>query len=232
MRTHFIQHVRFEDPAGILDWCAANDCPITGTRLFDGDPLPAIDDYNLLIVMGGPMGVGDEAEYPWLIEEKRHIREAIDRGKKVLGICLGAQLIAEALGASVAPGEHREIGWFDVRTSLDAANDPFFGGLPEQFMAFHWHGDRFEIPQGAVHLARSAACDNQAFDYDGRVLGLQFHVESTPASVQRLIDHCADEIIDAPFIHRPDQMTGPAATDHFDAISPIITHIMNRFAAV
>lgn len=228
MRIACLQHVPFEDPAGILDWCATHHHPVKISRLFDGEPLPKLDDYDLLIVMGGPMSVHDVDQYAWLKIEKAHIRSAIDSGKQVLGICLGAQIIAEVLGGQVLPNEFKEIGWFEVAQSINTAADRWFASLPERFTAFHWHGERFTLPPRCTHLARSAACEVQAFSHLDRVLALQFHLESTPQSVQKLIDHCTADLVDGPFVQSPDQMLDQP--HHFHAIASMIDHIMNRFA--
>ncbi len=159
--------------------------------------------------MGGPMGIYDHDEYPWLAAEKAFIKEVIDQNKPVLGICLGAQLIADVLGADVRPGTHKEIGFYECRASVPLASDErgsrsaFFS---ESFIAFHWHGDTFGIPEGAVRLASSEATQNQAFLYKDNVLALQFHLETTEESLMRLYKNAADEIEDAPFIQCLEEM--------------------------
>jgi len=193
MKIHYLQHVPFEGPAYLQTLAREKGAKLSGSRLFAGDPLPADTDFDLLAVMGGPMGVHDEALYPWLREEKRFIGSIIDAGKKVLGICLGAQLIADVMGASVYKNTSREIGWFPVTRSSDAASSSFGRALPEQFYAFHWHGDTFDIPAGAIHIAESEACTNQGFVYDERVVGFQFHLEATRESIKALLDNCRED---------------------------------------
>lgn len=146
------------------------------------------------------MNIYEEEKFPWLAAEKRFIQSAIEGGKVVLGICLGAQLIADVLGGPVGRNAHKEIGWFPVRKTEAAARSRVCDLLPAELEAFHWHGDTFALPPGAVHVARSAACENQAFIYDERVIGLQFHLETTPESARLLAQHCADELVTGPFI--------------------------------
>jgi GMP synthase (glutamine-hydrolysing) len=207
MHLHYFQHVPFEGIARIGDWARSRGFSVTGTRLYAGDPIPPIETLDWLIVMGGPMGAGDDDRYPWLADEKRAIDQAIQQGKVVLGICLGAQLIASVLGARVFPNPHKEIGWFPIELTTEGQQSPLFGFLPKQFSVFHWHGDTFDLPRGAVHLASSAACQNQAFVWEHRVVGLQFHLEVTEEGIQALMHHCADELVTAPFIQRPEEMT-------------------------
>ncbi len=162
--------------------------------------LPVASDVDLLIVMGGPMSVHDETEYRWLPAEKQLIGTALDAGRFVLGICLGAQLIAEVLGATVAPMGFREIGWFPVRRSdvIAAAATGLAGtlgrALPPRFDAFHWHGDTFTIPPGAYPIGASDACPSQGFLWRDRALALQFHLETTAESARALVENCGDEI--------------------------------------
>ncbi|MEI7851737.1 MAG: gamma-glutamyl-gamma-aminobutyrate hydrolase family protein, partial [Kiritimatiellales bacterium] len=192
MNIHWLQHVPFEGLGCIEPWLIENGHDVSCMRLWAGDSFPNTGNVDGLIVMGGPMGVYDEAIYPWLAEEKAFIKKIIAQDKPVLGICLGAQLIAEVLGAKVAKNKQREIGFFPVfgkSAALTEQRPP--GGLrsvatasedwklPGEFMAFHWHGDTFGIPEGAAHLASSAACGNQAFIYKDNVLALQFHLETT-----------------------------------------------------
>lgn len=195
MRIHTFQHVPFEGLGMIAAWAAERGHTVQKTIFYESNHrMPALEDYDALIVMGGSMGVYDEAEYPWLVAEKWHIRTAIDAGKPVLGICLGAQLIAAALGAKVAPHTHKEIGWFPVAITDEAAGHPILSGLNSAMTVFHWHGDRFEIPEGALHLMCSEACDNQAFLYRNNVLGLQFHLEMDAPAIAAIITACGDEL--------------------------------------
>jgi GMP synthase-like glutamine amidotransferase len=166
----------------------------TTTRLYEGAPLPRPAELDWLIVMGGPMSVNDENRHSWLRPEKRLISQAIEAGESVLGICLGAQLIASALGARVFPNGCKEIGWFPVRRSPGSNVElaQLFSEGPE---VFHWHGDTFELPSGAVGFLQSEACSNQAFVLGSRVLGLQFHLETTPQGAAALIENSRDEIV-------------------------------------
>ncbi len=161
--------------------------------------------------MGGPMGVNDAAEYSWMLQEKLLISQAIEQGKLVLGICLGAQLIADVLGAPVTRNEHKEIGWLPVRLHPPVTLSPVFADLPEKFMAFHWHGDTFACPTGAKPAAFSEGCNNQAFMYDNRVVGLQFHLETSAESMERLLSNCADDITEGPFVQSAEEMRQQAA---------------------
>ncbi len=200
MKIHYLQHVPFEGIAYIGEWAGRNHCPVTGTALYLNEPLPEPSTFDCLIVMGGPMGVADEDRYTWLEPEKRFIHRVITLGKKVIGICLGAQLIAEVLGARVFKNTTKEIGWYEVNRTEAARQSAIRATLPQTFQAFHWHGDTFEIPKGAIHLARSAVCAHQAFLYRERVLGLQFHLESSRDSIEQLLKNGAEELLPEPCI--------------------------------
>ena len=228
MRVHWFQHVPFEGLGSMQAWFDEAGYTLSKTGWFAGDAAPGVDDYDWLIVMGGPMGVADEGQHPWLREEKSAIRAALDAGKPILGICLGAQLIAHVLGAEVAPNGHKEIGWFPVRLTQNAALSPFFADFPEVFDAFHWHGDRFNCPRRGLRMARSEACDQQAFVFNERVLGLQFHLETTEASAAALIEHCGDELVPAPGVMQPAQMLGDA--QRFEAINRLMAALLARMA--
>jgi GMP synthase-like glutamine amidotransferase len=171
--------------------------------------LPDLADLDLIIAMGGPMSVNDEVEFPWLKEEKRFVADAIHGGKAVLGICLGAQLIANALGARVYPGPHKEIGWLEIESTSD--NLDLFR-FPKKATVFHWHGETFDLPLRATRLARSPGCENQAFQVGPRAIGLQFHLETTPESVESLIANCRNELVGGRFIQSEDELRkAPAA---------------------
>jgi GMP synthase-like glutamine amidotransferase len=193
MRLHCLRHVPFEDSAYIGTWAKARGHTVTETLLFKGEELPLLSSFDLLVIMGGPMSTCDEAQYPWLKAEKRFIRMAVATGKLVLGVCLGAQLIAEALGGKVSKNKFNEIGWLPVKMTPEAKTSPMFGSMPEEVAAFQWHGDTFTIPPGAKKLASGEACENQAFEI-GRTIGLQFHLESTKESIELLIENCGQDL--------------------------------------
>lgn len=194
MRIHHLQHVTFEGLGSMESYFLQREHELSSTHFYLGDSTPSIQEFDWLIVMGGPMVVYDELQYPWLTEEKAFILRSIDAGKVVLGICLGAQLIADTLGAKVFKNEHREIGWFPIERKLHAAYSKLTDVFPDTLEVFHWHGDTFEIPQGAKLLASSEACRNQGFITDNRVLGLQFHLETTSESAAAPIQNCGAEL--------------------------------------
>lgn len=197
MKAHVLQHVPFEGPAYIGQWLMARGAQISHTRFWESAALPEPAAVDLLVVMGGPMSVNDEAEFPWLAAEKRFIAEVVARGRPVLGICLGAQLIASAHGARVYRNTVKEIGWFDIHAHA-AVDDAF--RFPPTTTVLHWHGETFDLPPGARLLAFSTACRHQAFQLGGRAIGLQFHLEMTADSLDAIIDNCRAELVPARWI--------------------------------
>ncbi|MFN3360242.1 MAG: type 1 glutamine amidotransferase [Pseudanabaenaceae cyanobacterium] len=228
MRIHYLQHVPFEGPASIAQWATDRGYSLSATQLYQGETLPNVAAFDWLIVLGGPMNIYEEALYPWLKVEKQFIGEAIGAGKVVIGICLGAQLLAAVLGGKVEKNQQKEIGWFPVQLTSEARWFSPFADLPPEFMAFHWHGDTFSIPPACTWLASSAGCRNQAFSYGHKVLGLQFHLESTPAAVQALIENCGEELVPGQYIQSPPEMLGQP--DRFTAINAIMGQILSRLA--
>jgi GMP synthase-like glutamine amidotransferase len=200
MHLHFIQHVHFESPGYLLEWAAAHQHSTSFTKIYEAVNFPSPDSMDLLVIMGGPMGVYEEDRYAWLAAEKAFIRSVIDAGKKVLGICLGAQLIAEVCGAKVYPNKEKEIGWWPIQQVINEQTAPLTASLPDQFITFHWHGDTFDLPPGALHLFATSACPNQGFLLNKQVAGLQFHLEATPALVQQMVVHGHQELVPTPFI--------------------------------
>lgn len=198
---------------------------LSATHLYDNYSLPSLDDIDWLIVMGGPMGVYDEGKYPWLKEEKIFIKEALSSGKIVLGICLGAQLIADALGAKVYRNKHKEIGWFDVKRLPGTDNTILRDVIPERTEAFHWHADTFDIPQRAIAIAKSEACGNQGFIFNDCVLALQFHLEITPESTAALIRNCRSDLDGSKYVQSEEEML----TDRkrFASINNIMHSVLN-----
>jgi GMP synthase-like glutamine amidotransferase len=230
MRLHYFQHVPFEGLGSIEPWAKERAHEITSTRLYAKDPFPNLDDIDWLVIMGGPMGIYEEDKYPWLFKEKKYIDQAIVNGKIVLGICLGAQLIADVLGAKVYPNVYKEIGWFPVQKTIDTTETRIADFLPEQIDAFHWHGDTFDIPLGAVHIAKSAACENQGFIYDDQVVALQFHLETIEQSARDLIANCKDDLRSGPFIQSSEAIL--TDTSRFKKINVLMGELLNHLAYI
>jgi GMP synthase-like glutamine amidotransferase len=210
LAIHVFMHVPFEGLGCIEQWISKNNHTVSYTQFYEDYKLPGIDDIDWLIVMGGPMGVYDEAIYSWLAEEKAFIKQAIDKGKTILGICLGSQLIAEVLGAKVYPNKQKEIGWFDVSLSETAKTHPLLAGFEESFPVFHWHGDTFDLLVGSSHLISSDVCKNQAFLYNEKVLGLQFHFEVTPETLRGMVENGTGELIESETIQSADKILSTA----------------------
>lgn len=227
-RVHYLQHVAFEGLGSIEPWLRDHGHTLHCTRLYDGELPPPVTALDWLIVMGGPMGIYDYDDHPWLREEKAFIRACIDAGKTVLGICLGAQLIADVLGAPVTRNREKEIGWFPIEVKGSARTTAIGQALADATEVFHWHGDTFALPGGAIHLARSAACDNQAFLYSERVLGLQCHLETTTEGAADLCNACADELVPGRFIQRAEEIL--ATPERFSANHRVMDAILAALA--
>lgn len=228
MKIHYLQHVPFEGLGSIEAWARQHQHTLSVTRLYQNDPWPLLEDFDWLIVMGGPMNIYEESQYPWLIAEKQFIKQAIAQDKTVIGICLGSQLIADILGSPVYSGKYKEIGWFPIELSTEAINSELFKTFSQQLTVFHWHGDTFDLPPGATRLASSEAFQNQAFLYGHKVLGLQFHLESTPASVTQMLKHCSDELVEAKYIQTSADLL--ASDQHFMTINDVMNTILDRLA--
>lgn len=207
MRVHAIEHVPYEGPALIAEWAVERGHTLT-TTLALTEAYPLVEEVGLLVVMGGPMGVGETDRYPWLVAEKDYLRATLEAGTPTLGVCLGAQLIIDVEGGSVYRAERPEIGWYPVLRTEAAWRDPVFGEFPDTLTAGHWHADTFSLPGSAVPMVSTGACPNQAFTlWDGRVAGVQFHLEWTPAALDELIAHCSADLDEVgPYIMSRDEM--------------------------
>lgn len=236
LRIHYFQHLPHEDLGSIEGWAQAHGHQTSCTRFFANDPIPPLADIDWLIVMGGSMGVYEHERYPWLRTEWTYIREAIDAGKTVFGICLGAQLIAHALGARVYPGPEKEIGWLPVEKTDAGRSSALLADMPEPFTVLHWHGDTFDLPAGAIWLARSAATANQAFSYGEHVLALQFHLEATEQGVEEflredlLLGDKGELTINSTYVQTA--ATIRAGVKHAEANNRAMSAVLDRLAAV
>ncbi|PSL46850.1 GMP synthase-like glutamine amidotransferase [Chitinophaga niastensis] len=207
MHIHYFQHVPFEGLGCIADWITKENHQLSHTRWYETTDTSQLANADWLIVMGGPMGVYEQDQHPWIQTEIALIREAIQQNKKVLGICLGSQLVAAALGANVYPHTQIELGWFPLDVTFQDRAATLEHILPQHFSTFHFHGDTFDVPAGATRFAASAACSNQAYIYGDRVIGLQFHMELTPAALQGMVAFGANIIATGgPFIQNEEKI--------------------------
>lgn len=230
-RILVFQHVAAE-PLGTLDPMLRRRGHRVKFVNFERDPQarPRLDRYRGLIVLGGPMNVEDRTRRAHLQTEIDVIGEAVAQGKPVLGICLGAQLLAHALGAGVHRHEASEIGWYDLVTTADGRSDPVLAPLGTALPVFQWHSCRFDIPPGAVHLARSATCENQAFRYGSHAYGFQFHLEMDSPLIERwlnLPDYCAD--LAAACLGRSENDIRAETGVHIAAMQRVANDVFNNF---
>jgi GMP synthase-like glutamine amidotransferase len=229
MKIHVLQHVPFEGPGYIAQWAEEHHHELSFTRFYEPDyALPDVMEPDALVIMGGPMSVFDEDIYHWLHTEKIFIEDSILGGKKVLGICLGAQLAAQCLGATVSTAPNKEIGWFPVTSTENTGVLPWFAELfADHAKVLHWHGDKFHIPYGGYELLRSAGNTNQAFLYNDNVLGLQFHLEATRQSLEGMIQHLGDEIQPATFVQSASALLSGA--EHISVNQKLMSTILHEF---
>ena len=209
MHIHYLKHVPFEGLGSIENLLVENGCDITRTCMYQDQSLPSIHEIDALFIMGGPMGVYDDDEYPWLTLEKEFIESVLQLNIPILGVCLGAQLLASVLGAKVENNTFEEIGWYPVKRTKGLVDDRV-NNLPIDFDALHWHGDTFEIPDGGSNFIVSDGCANQAFVYGENVLGMQFHLEMLPSNVEAIYQECGKPDKTGRYIQTLQEMLEPS----------------------
>lgn len=203
MKIHVLHHVHLSIKHGISTYLDDSLHDINHIYVFEDHTFPDVENIDWLIIMGGPMSANDEAEHPYLIAEKVFIRQVIDAGKTVLGICLGAQLIANALGADVKQNPVSEFGWHTISPSNEIKNTLLANVFKEDMLLFHSHSETFDIPNNAIRIASSEACENQGFIYNNRVIALQFHPEITLPLATLFDDASRDSWQKSPYYNAP-----------------------------
>ncbi|HEX5151765.1 MAG TPA: type 1 glutamine amidotransferase [Parafilimonas sp.] len=216
----------FEHPASVADWAAEKNHAATYTKIFEDAAFPSIDSFDMLVIMGGVMGVYEETEYAWMPAEKAFIKNAIKAKKKVLGVCLGAQFIAEALGAKVFPHTVKEIGWFEVEK---VTPHKLTQKLPQTFTTFHWHGDTFNLPDDAIHLFKTEGCVQQGFLYNDHVAGLQFHIEVKKDLLNGMTENERAELIKDRYVQTEEEIK-ILAQQHIGQQKRFMYELLDAFA--
>lgn len=204
IKIHCLRHEPFEGAGIIESWSKKNHHSITETHLYKNEKLPDVADVDWLVILGGGMSANEDEKYSWMSEEKEFIRVCILKGKIVLGICLGAQLVANVLGSKVYRNKQKEIGWFQLKMTKQGKASDLFQLTPDEFLTFHWHSETFDLPKGALHLAYSDACLNQAFSYGNNVIGIQFHMEMTERDIEKIVASRKSELILSKYIQSAD----------------------------
>lgn len=227
-----VQHVESEGPAAIATWFQSRGHRLAIWKPYrTGSRIPSeVASSQVLVLMGGPMSANDHDELPWISAELDLVRDRTRAGSPILGVCLGAQLLAKSLGASVGGCHHREIGWYPVQVfSTPSSDDPWREVFeqPQAITVLHWHGETFSLPTGAVHRASSAACANQLFTVGDRLVGMQFHCESTQESVNALVTASAHEIGGGPFEMSASTITADSLR-HEPSARPLLYRILSR----
>ncbi|MDX2168270.1 MAG: gamma-glutamyl-gamma-aminobutyrate hydrolase family protein [Deltaproteobacteria bacterium] len=229
-RALVLQHVAVEGPAALGEALQRRGVELQAVRIFAGEPVPAQLEADALVVMGGPMGVYESDRYPHLSDELRLIEATLGQGRPVIGTCLGSQLLAAALGARVYPNTRKEIGWYEVELAAAARDDRLFAAAPPRFTPVHWHGDIFDLPNGAVRLARSAISPTQAYRYGDNAYGLLFHLELRRPHLDSWMTAFADELVSEQIA--PASIITPDVDARLAAADAVGAPLFDRFAAL
>ena len=230
MRILCIQHDPLDGPGALIAWAEARGSSLSCCLICKGDPLPPLESFDLLVSLGGPMGAYEEEKHPWLSSEKEYLRQAFAAGKKILGLCLGCQLLADALGGRAFRHTCKEFGWQPIEPLHDGTS---WFGATTPFQAFQWHGDTYSLPPGAIQLARNEATEQQAFLVRGpagdQVIGLQFHLEWTEEMARDAVAEPGVAPPPSPFVQSPDEILSDLSL--FESARSRFFALMDRFVA-
>lgn len=228
MKIHYIIHASFEMPGAIEEWVKQKKYRSTETHVYKGEKLPQIWEFDFLIIMGGPQSPLELDKYPYMRDEIALAQQAIANKKAVLGICLGAQIIAEALGVETQRSPNKEIGAYPIELTAEGLVDPLFKKFPQKFDVMHWHNDMPGIPAGARLLAKSEGCPQQAFAYGDRVYGLQFHMEINYALAKEMIEHCPNDLQPNRFVYSANELLAIDYAPINDKMHIALNHLAER----
>ncbi len=224
MRILFLQHDPLDGPGAMIEWAEARGHTVASCLICEGAPLPPIESFDLLVSLGGPMGAYEEDIHPWLGIEKQYLRQTVAAGKKILGLCLGCQLLAEALGGRAFRHTCKEFGWQPIEPLPQGAD---WFGTQKPFKAFQWHGDTYSLPPKAVQIATNGACDQQAFVIGNQVLGLQFHLEWTEQMARDALADPGAAPPKSPFVQSPEEILSDPSL--FESGKKLFSLILDRF---
>ncbi len=230
MQIHCFQHVPFEKPGVIANWAIKNNFNLTYTKFYEEYTLPKIDEVDLLVVMGGPMSFDDYEVYTWLKAEIEYINKAIRANKAIIGICLGAQLVVQALGGKPLHGHCKEIGWFPVQFNNQELKKVGWDIFPDELNVFHWHGDTFEIPGDSVHIAQSEAFYNQAYICKDRIIGFQFHLEVKQDIINELLINCRAELRKDKYVQSENEIL--AGINNITATNKLMIDVLEKLRTI
>lgn len=225
MKAAILIHAAFEKPGAIQSWCEARDIKLAEIHSYKGEKLKDVDAFDILFVMGGPQSPREYVQYPYLSLEMDLIKKAIEEKKFVFGVCLGAQLIAEALGEITERSPEREVGVFPIHLTQQGVEDSLFKSIPDRFNVAHWHQDMPGLPVGSVVLATSPGCPRQIIRFNERTIGTQCHFELTSDLVKEMADHCHNDLNHGPYI----QNLSDFVNADFDAINKVLFTLLDRF---
>jgi GMP synthase (glutamine-hydrolysing) len=225
MRIHFLIHAAFEKPGIIESWAISKGHKLSFTHVYKGEKLPDVSELDFLVLMGGPQSPTKLDQYPYLRDEIKLAKQAIDQKKVVLGVCLGAQLIGESLGAATEHSPNKEIGVYPIYLTKEGEADPLFKNFPKTFEVMHWHNDMPGLSPGAVLLAYSEGCPRQVVKYSDRVYGLQCHLEMTAELIRGLVEHCASDLKPGKYVEEKEKLLTNSTTEMNQKLQAILDHL-------